>query len=76
MTDFRKCGMMIDIMETGEKIMNKIAERIARLRALMEERHIDAVLVPTSDYMNQNMWESILPAANILQDLPVLPAQR
>ena len=50
MTDFRKCGMMIDIMETGEKIMNKIAERIARLRALMEERHIDAVLVPTSDY--------------------------
>jgi Xaa-Pro aminopeptidase len=49
-TDFRKCGMMIDIMETGEKIMNKIAERIARLRALMEERHIDAVLVPTSDY--------------------------
>ena len=30
--------------------MNKIAERIARLRALMEERHIDAVLVPTSDY--------------------------
>ena len=50
MTDFRKCGMMIDIMETGEKIMNKIVERIARLRALMEERHIDAVLVPTSDY--------------------------
>ena len=30
--------------------MNRIAERIARLRALMEERHIDAVLVPTSDY--------------------------
>ena len=50
MTDVRKCGMMIDIMETGEKIMNKIVERIARLRALMEERHIDAVLVPTSDY--------------------------
>ena len=50
MTDVRKCGIMIDIMETGEKIMNKIVERIARLRAL--------------------------PAANILQDLPVLPAQR
>lgn len=30
--------------------MNKIAERIARLRALMEERNIDACLVPTSDY--------------------------
>ena len=30
--------------------MNNIAERIARLRALMEERKIDACLVPTSDY--------------------------
>lgn len=30
--------------------MNKIAERIQRLRELMEERHIDAYLVPTSDY--------------------------
>lgn len=30
--------------------MNEIAERIARLRALMEERDIDAYLVPTSDY--------------------------
>lgn len=30
--------------------MSNIAERIARLRALMEERNIDACLVPTSDY--------------------------
>lgn len=30
--------------------MNTITERIARLRALMKERHIDAVLIPTSDY--------------------------
>lgn len=30
--------------------MNVIAERIAKLRKLMEEREIDAYLVPTSDY--------------------------
>ncbi|MDO4269124.1 MAG: aminopeptidase P family protein [Eubacteriales bacterium] len=30
--------------------MNKITERIARLRALMKERGVDACLVPTSDY--------------------------
>lgn len=30
--------------------MNNIAERIARLRELMEERRIDAYLIPTSDY--------------------------
>lgn len=30
--------------------MNEIAERIERLRELMEERRIDAYLVPTSDY--------------------------
>lgn len=30
--------------------MSQIRERIARLRELMRERHIDAYLVPTSDY--------------------------
>ena len=30
--------------------MEQITERIARLRALMEERGIDAYVVPTSDY--------------------------
>lgn len=30
--------------------MNEIAERISKLRSLMEERGIDAYLVPTSDY--------------------------
>ncbi len=30
--------------------MNKIAERICQLRELMEERRMDAYLVPTSDY--------------------------
>ena len=30
--------------------MSEIAGRIARLRRLMEERGIDAYLIPTSDY--------------------------
>ena len=33
-----------------EEKMNAIAKRIAKLQKLMQERRIDAYLIPTSDY--------------------------
>ena len=50
-------------------------ERLAKLRRLMEERHMDAYLIPTSDFHESEYVGEYFKCRRFITGLPAPPAR-